>query len=65
MLAQDDSTTEWPAPLDGAGLPNLAPFNEVQYASSVEARSVFFVLNFSAFSIPLSTFPPEVFRPNR
>ena len=44
--------------LDGAGLPNSAPFNEVQYASSVEARSVFFVLHFFSFSFRLSTFPP-------
>ena len=44
--------------LDGAGLPNSAPFNEVQYASSVEARSVFFVLHFFFFSFRLSTSPP-------
>ena len=45
VLAWCDSTARWPAPIAGAGLPNSALFNEVQYASSVEARSVFFVLN--------------------
>jgi hypothetical protein len=37
-------TIRWPAPIAGAGFPNSALFNEVQYASSVDAQSVFFDL---------------------